>query len=67
MKISTSLLDSAVDFKLHSKKETLESVLGHEISRGVEMGILILRDENFKEISLDHEVSHGDFIHICLK
>ncbi len=66
MKIRTSLLGCAVDFHLGQNNMTIDSVLSSEVVRGVEKGVLFLRDRNCKEIPLTHRVKDDDFINICL-
>ena len=67
MKITTSLLDSYVEFVLSSNNQEVGTVLGSTISRGVEEGTLVLRDDSYNEIPLTHKVKNGDFVHICLR
>ena len=67
MKIRTSLLDSAVDFRMAAKSQMIVDVLGPTISRGVQNGVLVIKDANYKEMSLREMVKDGDFVHICLR
>ncbi len=67
MKIRTSLLDCAVDFTLGKEDMTIDSVLNTVVVRGVEKGVLFLRDGNYNEIPLTHRVKDDDFIYICLR